>query len=64
LEGEARISVQEAAKRMGVTPRFLQISLQYNKFPFGVAVKMTKRWAYYINRQRFEYYMGGGEAGE
>ncbi len=56
-----KITVQEAAKIMGVTPRFLQMGLQYNKFPFGVAVKM-KRYSYYINRRQFEDYMKGGQA--
>lgn len=51
-----KISVQEAAEIMGVTPRFLQIALQQEKFDFGVAVKMDK-WAYYINTQRFISYM-------
>ncbi len=50
------MTVQEAARIMGVTPRFLQMGLQYSKFPFGTAVKM-KRWAYYINRQQFEAWM-------
>ncbi len=57
MGNENKITVQEAAQEMGVTPRFLQMGLQYSKFPFGTAVKM-KRWAYYINRQQFEDYMG------
>ncbi len=58
-----KMTVQEAAKIMGVTPRFLQMGLQYGKFPFGVAVKM-KRYSYYINRKQFEDYMNGGQAVE
>lgn len=52
------ITVQEAAAIMGVTPRFLQLALQQNKFPFGVGVKMD-RWSYYINTERFKKYMKG-----
>ena len=51
-----KITVQEAAEIMEVTPRFLQCGLQQEKFPFGVAVKM-ERWAYYINTERFIDYL-------
>jgi len=54
-----RISVDEAARRMGVTPQFLRMGLRAGKFPFGIAVQMDKRWSYYINAQRFERYMAG-----
>jgi hypothetical protein len=50
------ITIQEAAAIMGVTPRFLQLALQQNKFPFGIGVEM-ERWAYYINTERFIHYM-------
>lgn len=52
------MTIQEAAKIMGVTPRFLQIALQQEKFDFGTAVEMD-RWVYYINRDRFWQYMKG-----
>lgn len=51
-----KITVQEAASIMGVTPRFLQLALQQDKFPFGIGVKMGK-WSYYINTRRFIGYM-------
>ena len=52
------ITIQEAAAIMKVTPRFLQMALQQEKFPFGVGVKMGK-WSYYINTLRFLKYMKG-----
>lgn len=51
------ITLPEAARVMGVPPQFLRVGLQQNKFPFGVAVKMKKRYAYYINPVQFEEYM-------
>lgn len=54
-----KITIQQAAKIMGVTPRFLHLGLQNDKFPFGTAVKMNKRWSYYINAERFEKWMTG-----
>lgn len=54
-----KLTIQQAAKIMGVTPRFLHLGLQHNKFPFGAAVKMDKRWSYYINAERFQKYIEG-----
>ena len=54
------IKVFEAAKALGVSTRFLQMGLQQGRFPmFGTAVQMSKsRWRYYINRERFQQYIG------
>ena len=56
IEKQEKLSVQEAAKIMGVTPRFLQLAMQQGRFDFGVAVKMEK-WSFYINAERFKEYM-------
>ncbi len=53
------LSVNEAAKQMGVTGDLLREGLKQDKFPFGAAVKMKKRYAYYINPKAFERYMEG-----
>ena len=54
-----KLTVPEAAAIMGVTPQFLRMGLRHGKFPFGVAVKMKKRWAYYISADRFYAYLRG-----
>jgi len=60
-----RISVDEAARRMGVTPQFLRLGLRAGKFTFGTAVQMPGgRWSYYINATRFERYLTGMDMGE
>ena len=46
-ERPAKITVQLAAKIMD------------DRFSFGTAVKMKKRWAYYINTATFIKYMKG-----
>lgn len=51
--------VEDAAKQMGVTGGLLREGLKQSKFPFGVAVKMKKRYAYYINPALFEKYIRG-----
>ena len=56
-----KLTIKEAASIMNVTPKFLQLSLQQNRFPFGTAVK-GDRWVYYINTERFIQYMKGETA--
>ena len=53
-----KLTIRDAARMMGVTPRYLQMGLQQNRFPFGTAVKFN-RWSYYINAQRFVLWMEG-----
>ncbi len=54
-----KITVPEAAALMNVDPQFLRNALQQNKFDFGVAVKMRKKWSYYINSHKFYDYILG-----
>lgn len=54
-----RMTVNEAARRMGASPQFVRIGLQQGKFPFGYALKMSTRWTYWISRERFDAYMEG-----
>jgi hypothetical protein len=60
-ERPSKIIVTEAAKIMGVTPMFLRLGLRQKCFPFGTAVKMEKRWAYYIHPVKFKAYIEGRE---
>lgn len=59
-----KITVKEAAKRMGVTPRYIHYGLQDERLPFGTAVKMDGRWSYYINAERFRMWMAGEDMGQ
>jgi|LSQX01.3.fsa_nt_gb hypothetical protein len=57
-----KLTVAEAASLMGCDPQFLRIALRQGRFSeFGTAVKM-KRWAYYINAERFRRYLNGAGA--
>ena len=38
---EARLSIFEAAKILGVPEQFLRIALQQGKYPFGFAIKTS-----------------------
>jgi len=50
------LTIKEAAQIMGVTPQFLRIGLRQKRFPFGAAVKF-RRWAYYVNAEKFNEYL-------
>ena len=53
-----KITVAEAAKKMGITPMCLRIALRNGKFSqFGEAWKNEEKWTYYINENRLEQYL-------
>ncbi len=59
------INIEDAARKMGVSPMFLRLALRNNRFPsFGTAVKFNRQWRYYINRQRFEMWLAGEDMKE
>ena len=56
----SRLTIPEAAEILNCDPQFLRIALQQGRFSeFGFAVRM-KRWAYYIDKERFYAYVGRG----
>ncbi|ERT59652.1 MULTISPECIES: hypothetical protein [Megasphaera] len=57
-----KISIAEAAKRMGKSMPFVRIGLQRGLLPFGEAFKTDEkntRYNYHINAAKFEKYMRG-----
>lgn len=56
---EAKISVAEAAERMGVSRQFVRVGLQKGIFPWGYAVQISAgRYTYFISRQKFLEFIG------
>lgn len=54
-----KITVNEAARRMGKSPQFVRICLQQGLLPFGLAIKTGKKnYNYYISPKQFEDYVG------
>lgn len=53
------IPVKAAAKKLNITENGLRLGLQQKLFPFGVAVKQTKEYSYYIFKKRLEKYLNG-----
>lgn len=52
-----RVTVKQAAKLLGVSEQFIRIGLQQRSLPFGVAVKMSERYTYYISKKKLEEYI-------
>ena len=54
-----KMTVEEAAKRLGKSEQFVRVSLQRGKAPFGFAVQMASgKWCYHISPKRFAEYQG------
>lgn len=54
-----RVTVKDAAQRMGVSEQFVRIGLQTERLPIGSAVKMSSVWTYLIFAEKLEAYMKG-----
>lgn len=54
-----RISVAEAAKRMGVSAQFIRIGMQRGRLPIGTCVKMSSVWTYHIVPAMLDAYLSG-----
>lgn len=55
----SRMSVKEAAERLGVSISAIHYGLQQCTLPIGWAVKHPDRWAYYIKKQWVEDFISG-----
>lgn len=49
-----RMTIRKAAKLMNVSEQFVRVGLQKGNLPFGYAVKMSSRWTYYIDSDKFK----------
>lgn len=52
-----RITVADAARRLGVSQQFIRIGLQRRILPFGYAVKMSDRYTYHISEKLLNEYI-------
>lgn len=62
-----RISVEEAAKMMGLGAQNVRLTLQQEKVDWGYAIRQSGgRYTYYVNKERLEAYLmkGGFKNGE
>lgn len=59
-----RITVKEAAKRMGATEQLVRVGLQQGLFPFGSAIKTSTQYTYYITSEALDEFMKRGKTYE
>lgn len=52
-----RVTVKQAAERLGVSQQFIRIGLQRGILDFGFAVKMSDRWTYHISEKLLNEYI-------
>ncbi len=52
------VSIKEAAKIMGKSEQFIRVGLRNKRLPFGLAVKLSSQWTYYISPKLFYEYVG------
>lgn len=48
-----RLKVKEAAELMGANEQFVRVGLQQGMFNWGMALKQSSRYTYYINAAKF-----------
>lgn len=53
-----KITIKDASKIMRKSEQFIRIGLQRGSLPFGSAVKISKRWNYFISPKLFYEYLG------
>ena len=54
-----KMTVEDAARRLGKSEQFIRVSLQRGKAPFGFAVQMVSgKWCYHISPKKFAEYQG------
>lgn len=55
-----RVTIKEAAEKLGCSQLTIQYALRENLLPFGTAFKRegSTRWTYLIYRKKFEEYVG------
>lgn len=58
VETDMKLSIKEAAKLMNKSEQFVRIGLQRNLLPFGVAIKTSSKYTYYISGKKFSEYTG------
>lgn len=58
MKNHSRMTVKTAASLLGMPEQLLRIGLQQGRFDFGVALKTSSRYSYYINATKLYEYIG------
>lgn len=55
---KGKVTVEKAAKLMGVSKEYVRMGLIQNRLPFGTAVRKSTIWTYHISPKLFYEYLG------
>lgn len=58
VKKKGKITVEKAAKLMGVSKEYVRMGLIQNRLPFGTAVRKSTVWTYHISPKLFYEYLG------
>ena len=58
LKDMKNIPINIVAEIIGKSPQFVRIGLQRGLLPFGIAVKTSSQYTYYISPSKFYKYIG------
>jgi hypothetical protein len=53
-----KVSIEEAAKLLQLSPQTVRVGLQQEKFSFGIAIKTSNQYTYHISRAQLNNYLG------
>ena len=56
-----RVTIKDAAKRLGVGEMFVRVGLQTGKLPIGAAVKISSKWSYHVSPGLLDAYCSGSQ---
>ena len=53
----SKITINEVASLLGISPQSLRLGLQRNELPFGSAIKTSDRYTYVIYEKKLKEYL-------
>lgn len=53
-----KVSINEAARLLQLSPQTVRVGLQQEKFSFGTAIKTSNQYTYHISRVQLYNYLG------
>lgn len=57
---DVKTSIKDASKKLDLPEQTLRLALQQGQFKeFGIAIKQSKEYSYYINKKRLDAYLEG-----
>lgn len=53
----SKLTINNVAGILGISPQTLRLGLQRNQFPFGAAIKTSDRYTYIIYEKKLKEYL-------